>query len=130
MIESNLKGNINLNDFENDKKEVRSIIGKIGGTVTTKKDKILTRAFILLLMCLFIVDILENIFHQHVPLMSTEFTMILAVLLVSIKIIWMMHKQAKLEHFQFWILNSLEYRLNDVSKRIKGIEKNIKDLQK
>jgi len=48
------------------------------------------------------------------------------MLLVSIKIIWMIHKQGKLEHFQFWILNSIEFRLNDVSRRMKDIEKKLK----
>ena len=29
-------------------------------------------------------------------------------------------------HFQFWILNSLEFRINDVDKRMKRIEKILK----
>jgi len=29
------------------------------------------------------------------------------------------------EHFQFWILNSIEFRLNDISRRIEGIEKKV-----
>jgi hypothetical protein len=39
----------------------------------------------------------------------------------------MMHKQIKVEHFQFWILNSIEFRLNDVSKRMSKIEKMLKE---
>ncbi len=35
---------------------------------------------------------------------------------------WMIHKQARVEHFQFWILNSIEFRLNDVSKKLSRIE--------
>ena len=48
-----------------------------------------------------------------------------AILLVSIKIIWMMHKSTKVEHFQFWILNSIEYRLNDVAKQLRHLENTI-----
>jgi len=46
-------------------------------------------------------------------------------LLVSIKIIWMMHKSTKVEHFQFWILNSIEFRLNDVAKQVRQLEKTV-----
>jgi len=35
----------------------------------------------------------------------------------------MIHRQTKVEHFQFWILQSIEFRLNDLSKKIKNIEK-------
>ena len=41
------------------------------------------------------------------PLFSIE----IGLLLVSIKIIWMIHKQMKVERFQFWILNLIEYRI-------------------
>ena len=50
------------------------------------------------------------------------FSLGLGVLLVSVKIVWMIHKQAKVEHFQFWILNSIEFRLNDIAKTINRIE--------
>ena len=48
----------------------------------------------------------------------------LGILLVSVKIVWMIHKQTKVEHFQFWILNSIEFRLNDLSNRLRSIERN------
>ena len=41
-----------------------------------------------------------------------------AVLLVSLKIIWMIHKQSKVDHFQFWILNSIEFQMNMLTRRI------------
>ncbi|MCK4597333.1 hypothetical protein KAU04_04805 [bacterium] len=47
------------------------------------------------------------------------------MLLVSIKIIWLIHRQVKLEHFQFWILSSIESWLNDVSRKMKDIEKSL-----
>jgi hypothetical protein len=49
----------------------------------------------------------------------------MAVLLVSVKIVWMIHKGTKLEHFQFWVLSSIEFRLNDLSKHIREIEKKL-----
>ena len=55
--------------------------------------------------------------------MSSMLTLEIGVLLVSVKIIWMIHKQTKVEHFQFWILNSIEFRLNAISKKLTQIEK-------
>ena len=39
-----------------------------------------------------------------------------------IKIIWMISKQTRVEHFQFWILNSIEFQINLMSKKIRDIE--------
>jgi hypothetical protein len=33
----------------------------------------------------------------------------------------MIHKQTKVEHFQFWILNSIKFRLNNLSREINEI---------
>ena len=49
----------------------------------------------------------------------------IGILLVSIKIVWMIHSQGKYNHFVFWILNSIEYRINDISKKLCAIEKDI-----
>jgi hypothetical protein len=52
---------------------------------------------------------------QIIPtLLSLE----LGVLLVSLKIVWMIHKQSRVEHFQFWILHSIEFRLNELSRKL------------
>ena len=45
-----------------------------------------------------------------------------AVLLVSVKIIWMIHRQAKIDHFQFWILNSIEFQMTMISRRLTSLE--------
>ena len=73
---------------------------------------------------MFLGDIGRHVFHLHVPL-PTMFSIEIGVLLVSLKIIWMMHKQTKVEHFQFWVLNSIEFRLNDLAKRISKIDEKI-----
>ena len=35
----------------------------------------------------------------------------------------MINKQTKVEHFQFWILNSIEFRLNELAKQVKALHK-------
>ena len=35
----------------------------------------------------------------------------------------MFYEAQRANHFQFWIMNSLEYRINEVDKRLRRIEK-------
>ena len=35
----------------------------------------------------------------------------------------MFYEAQRASHFQFWILNSLEYRINEVDRKVKKIEK-------
>ena len=50
-------------------------------------------------------------------------TLEVAVLLGIFKIIWMFYEAQRANLFQFWIMNSLEYRINEVDKRLRRIEK-------
>ena len=115
-----------LNSFRQEKEKIRRIMEQVGGARQTKQDAVINVIFITALALLFLGDIARHIFHLNVPL-PTMFSIEIGVLLVSLKIIWMMHKQTKVEHFQFWILNSIEFRLNDMSKKIEKIRKELKD---
>ena len=113
-----------LEQYRKEKEKIKNIIGSIGGKTLNKYDKVYNGAFIVLIGIFFILDILRHFFNVETslpPLFSLE----IGLLLVSIKIIWMIHKQTKVEHFQFWILNSIEFRVNDISKRINKIEKKL-----
>ncbi|NOR45137.1 MAG: hypothetical protein GQ534_06070 [Candidatus Delongbacteria bacterium] len=115
-----------LEQYRKDKEKIKNIIGSIGGKTLNKYDKVYNILFIVLIAVFFILDILRHFFHVETflpPLFSLE----IGLLLVSIKIIWMIHKQTKVEHFQFWILNSIEFRVNDISKRINKIEKSLRN---
>ena len=108
--------------FHGEREKIRQLIGKIGGKKPATRDRIINVLFVITIVAVFSLDILRYAFGIPIPLPS-QFLIELGILLVSIKIIWMIHKQSKIEHFQFWILNSIEFRLNDISKRIKKIEK-------
>jgi len=82
-------------------------------------------SFITAIIVLFILDTMRYVLKINIPL-PPLFLVEISLLLVSIKIIWMIRKQMKVEHFQFWILNSIEYRINDVSKKLNKIEDEIK----
>lgn len=45
----------------------------------------------------------------------------LGLLFVSLKIVWMTRRQSKVEHFQFWILGSIEFRLNAIARQLAGM---------
>ena len=49
----------------------------------------------------------------------------LATVTLSLKIIYLIHCQVKVNHFKFWILSSIEWRLNDVKKQIIQLRKEI-----
>ncbi len=113
-----------LDQFKKEKEKIRQLMGQIGGKDAEKNDRMVNRIFILAISLLALNDFLHHIFGFHTPIPSL-FSLEIAVLLVSIKIIWMMHKATKVEHFQFWILNSIEYRLNDVANQMRKLEKTV-----
>ena len=115
-----------LEQFQAEKEKIRMIVGQVGGRVTEKSERILNIIFISLLALLFAGDIARHFFHVKMPV-DTLFSIEIGLLLVSIKIIWMIHKQTKVEHFQFWILNSIEFRLEQMSHDIKDIKKHRTD---
>jgi len=110
-----------LDQFKQEKEKIRQLMGQIGGKHQQKHDTIINWIFIVAISLIAINDISHHIFGFHTPIPSM-LSLEIAVLLVSVKIIWMMHKSTKVEHFQFWILNSIEFRLNDVAKQLRKLE--------
>ncbi len=114
-----------LDQFKREKEKIRQLMGQIGGKDAEKQDRWVNRGFIVAIALLATNDLVNHILHIKNPFIPPLFSLEIAVLLVSIKIIWMMHKSTKVEHFQFWILNSIEYRLNDVAKQLRHLEKTV-----
>jgi len=110
-----------LEQFRKEKEQIKRLVGQIGGATSNRRDAVFNVVFMALIFGLFIVDVLRHVVHLDVPL-PPLFSLELGVLLVSVKIIWMIHKQTKVEHFQFWILNSIEFRLNELGRRLRTIE--------
>jgi len=117
-----------LRRFQEEKETIRSVVGQIGGKTSRKRDKVITTVFITLLILLFTADVARHILGISVPL-PPLFSIEVGVLLVSIKIIWMIHNQTRIEHFQFWILNSIEFRIDQMSNRLRNIEKQFREMQ-
>ncbi len=109
-----------LEQFQKEKEKIRMLVGQIGGSTSTRHDTIINSVFIAAIGILLLLDTLKHTLDVDLPLpplLSLE----LGIFLISVKIIWMMYKQMKVEHFQFWILHSIEFRLNDLSKQVRHI---------
>ena len=111
-----------LKEFEKEKDRIRQIVGKIGGKNNTQVKRVNSLLIGMIIALLFMGGVLRK--------MSLELTMYLAILLGITKIIWMLYETKKSNHFQFWILNSIEVRINEMANKINKIEKKINELEK
>lgn len=104
-----------LNEFQKEKERIRNIVGQIGGT-NNSQHKVVNGIFLILIVILLVLGVvLQKI--------SLFLTIEVAILLGIFKIIWMFYEAQRANHFQFWIMNSLEYRINEVDRRLKKIDK-------
>ncbi len=94
-----------------------------------KEDFFINIVFLLLVVLLFGFDVAREVLHLSISGFPQFFSKELAILLISIKIIWMISKQIRVEHFQFWLLNSIEFQINLMSKKIRDIEDKIYNTQ-
>jgi hypothetical protein len=103
-------------EFNKERDRIRHMIGQIGGARYSKRDNAINFAFLALIVAMFMIEVAT----QWLP---AYFSIEVSLLLVSIKIVWMIHGQQKYNHFVFWILNSIEFRINEDSRRLREIEK-------
>jgi len=101
-----------IEEFQKEKERVRAIVGQIGG-MPSSTSKILNKVFIVLVILSLIASI---VWGGMIRLICIEF----AVALLSLKIIYLMHSQSRINHFQLWILTSLEWRINELMDKFNG----------
>ncbi|MFH1940852.1 MAG: hypothetical protein ABIL68_02015 [bacterium] len=109
-----------LEEFVHEKEKIRQIIGRIGGK-PTRMSKVIT-----VLMIVFILATLvaAPLLPQNIELPAVE----LGIVLLSLKIFFFLQNEAKVTHFQFWMLSSLEWRMNDMAKRLTRMDENIEKI--
>ena len=100
-----------LEHFQQEKERVRAIIGKIGG-VPRLRIKLVNAVFIIVIVGSIVVSIIGG---ENLRLLMIE----LATVTLSVKIIYLLHCQTRVSHFEFWILSSLEWRLIEMMKHMK-----------
>jgi len=111
-----------LDHYRSEKDRIRKVIGQIGGATSKRQDRVINIIFLVVVLSLFILDIFREVTGFALPTIPRFLSIELALLLVSLKIIWMIHRQSKVDHFQFWVLNSIEFQINMMSKRLKDLE--------
>ncbi len=104
-----------LEHFQQEQERVRAIIGKIGG-VPKFQTKLINVIFVVVIVASVVGSLIGG---EQLRLLMVE----LATVTLSAKIIYMIHLQMRVNHFQFWILSSLEWRINEGMKHIKDLKK-------
>lgn len=107
-----------LREFNNERERIKEMLGRIGGTTDIKKHKILNWSILGITVLLFIIEMTT---HVLPPLISLE----VGLLLISLKIIMLIQSMLKQNHFEFWILNTIEYRINELNKRVMRMDKDM-----
>jgi len=105
-----------LEHFQKEKERVRAIVGAVGGMpkFNTKLANWIFTIFIAISLTISVV-----IHGRDIRLMMIE----IAIVSISIKIIYLIHSLMKVNHFKFWVLSSIEWRLNELSTMVKDIKK-------
>ena len=109
-----------VEEFKKEKERVKKLLGNLGGSLSHRKEQLINILFLLIVFTFFVLEITT---HFLPPFVSLE----VGLLFLSIKIVWMMYSAHKVNHFQFWILNSIEFRINQVDKKICDIEKRLNE---
>lgn len=116
-----------LEHYRSEKERVRRILGQVGGSSSRRRDSLINFVFLGIVLALFALDIARELEVLAIHWLPRFISFELALLMVSLKIIWMIHRQTKVDHFQFWVLNSIEFQINVMSKRLKELEERARD---
>jgi len=103
-----------LEHFQKERERVRAIVGKIGG-VPKFRVKLINAVFIILVTASVTVSLVGG---DRLRLLMIE----IAMITLSFKIIYLIHSQMRMNHFQFWILSSIEWRINEAIKHVKQLK--------
>jgi len=108
-----------LKHYQSEQKEWRKMIARSKIQQNNRLYDILNSALFVLIVVLFVAQLL---FHPMSDMLSLE----IALFLVSVKLIMMIHSAVRFNHFQFWILHSIETRVEGLNERLDRIEKGLK----
>ncbi|NIZ46342.1 hypothetical protein PVA44_06435 [Entomospira nematocerorum] len=107
-----------IQEYKAEQDQVKSMMGAIGGSHADRKEKLVSILLILILILTFSLGYI-------IPGFSKFLAIELGILLVSIKVMIVMHQQQKMQHFQFWILNSIEWKITRLEKQHVELKKMI-----
>ena len=99
-----------LEHFQQEKERIRAIVGKIGGVPTFN-----IKLFNIVFIAIMVITLLISLFSSALRLLMIE----LATVALALKILYMMHCQSKVNHFQLWMQSSIEWRINEIIKLLR-----------
>jgi len=108
-----------LHEFQKEKETVRHIVGQLGSG-NQKQNKIISKVFLVLIFTLLAMGLA---FKKT----DITLTLLVVILIALFKLIWMIYESQRTNHFQFWILSTLEYKISEIDKRIRKMEKIAKE---
>jgi len=108
-----------LEKFQQEKERVRAIVGKIGG-VPAAQTKIINVVFTVLIAAFLLVSVVGG--EKLRPLMLE-----LTIVALSVKIVFLIHLQSKVNHFQLWVMSAIEWRMNEMMKIVRSLAKEKKN---
>jgi hypothetical protein len=111
-----------LEHYRAEKERIRQIVGQIGGQPSLRRTRLFNVVILSVVVALFLLDLAREAFGLLAEVIPPFVLLEVAVFLLSLKIVWMIHLQMKLHHFQFWILNSLDFQVNELSRRMRSLE--------
>ena len=117
MIDNHLKEE--FQEYQKEKQQISEVIRKAEGR-NNSQHKIISAIFVIVIVAILILGIILN----RLTLLQT---LEIATLLAVLKVIWLFYDLQKSMHFQFWLLNSLESRLNEIDKKARNIERTLKE---
>lgn len=106
-----------MEQFVHEKEKIRQIVGQVGGNPTPMGR--FTSVFLIVLIAATLIA--APFLPQDYELPAVE----IGLAILSFKIFFMLKNEAKVTHFQFWMLSSLEWRMNDMSKRLAKMESDL-----
>ena len=102
-----------IQTFEKEREKIRKIVGRIGG-LPTEHARMVNIIFIIAVLTAFAMSIVRG---GKVRFFMLE----VGILLLSLKLVYFLESHMRLNHFQFWILSSLEWRLDKIEKKVNAI---------
>jgi hypothetical protein len=105
-----------VQDYLKEKERVRRVLGSVGGN-PGRKEKMMNILFLVLVATVFIV----GLFIQDPRILPLE----VAILLVSLKLAMILTQNAKMSHFQFWMLSTIEWRLTKLTQDMAQLKKDV-----
>ncbi len=76
------------------------------------RTKLINALFVIVIIAAGVVSIFSD---EKLRLLMIELTTVM----LSVKIIYMIHVQTRVNHFEFWILSAIEWRINEMMTEIK-----------